>query len=80
MRRFRGSTDLLWHDVQHGDLTAWLLNQGQVTGTKSLSVLCGADTGCSQAYRVIGAADFNGDGTGDVLFYDEQSGAVTSLR
>jgi hypothetical protein len=73
-----GNMDLLWHDTNHGDLTAWLLDHGRVTSTSSLSRLCGAGDGCSQSWRVVGAADLNGDSTGDVLFYNAETGQLST--
>jgi uncharacterized protein (DUF2141 family) len=65
-----GKPDLLWHNQVSGDLKVWLLDRGTMTADSPLSPDGVADT----KWQVRGLADFNGDGHGDILWQNQQTG------
>jgi len=73
-----GRVDLLWHNAQTGEVSAWLLNGATVTGTQSLSWRCDAASGCSSAWRAVALGDFNKDGQTDVLWHNAQTGELST--
>lgn len=72
-----GRVDLLWHNAQSGELSAWLLNGATVTGAQSLNLRCDAASGCSAAWRAVSVGDFTKDGRTDVLWHNAQSGELS---
>jgi hypothetical protein len=73
-----GRVDLLWHNAQSGELSAWLLNGATVAGAQSLSWRCDAASGCSSAWRAVAVGDFNKDGLTDVLWHNAQTGELSA--
>src|SRR5262249_25626901 len=71
-----GNDDILWHNDATGGLQAWLLNGAQVTGTLTLSKICGVAGGCWPRWQIIAIGDFNMDGFDDLFWYDTQTGKV----
>jgi hypothetical protein len=70
---------LMWFNPGSGVVKSWLLNgAGQVTGSQSLSLLCGAGNGCSATWVPIGLGDVNGDGHTDLMWGNPGSGVVQS--
>jgi hypothetical protein len=67
-----GSPGLLWQDPVSGASQIWILGGG-VTGLSPISAvnLSGPNT-----WRIVGCADFNGDGQPDVVWQDPVSGAA----
>jgi hypothetical protein len=73
-----GHADVLWQNVQSGQMFAWLLDgSGNVIGTQTLSGTCGAADGCSSNWKVVGLGDFNNDGPIDVLWHNAQTGQLS---
>jgi hypothetical protein len=73
-----GNTDVLWFNQTTGQIGAWLLNGPKVIGEQFLSWSCSVASGCATTWRIIGAADVNGDGHTDLTWYDATSGVVAS--
>jgi hypothetical protein len=74
-----GTSDVLWHNRNTGELSVWMVGAGgEVTGKQSLSWKCNAKSGCAGGWRVIDIADFNQDGTTDVLWFDKNSGTLSA--
>jgi len=48
---YDGNIDLLWYNSVTGEVSAWLLNGTNVTGTMSLSWRCAASTDCSHLWK-----------------------------
>jgi FG-GAP-like repeat len=72
-----GTSDVLWHNVGTGELSAWLLAaNGTVNGKQALSWKCGSD--CTQDWKPIGVGDLNGDGISDVLWHNAGTGEVST--
>ena len=68
-----GRSDLLFHQKSTGAVAYWLINNSG-TGIKSLgnySVNMPVD-----AYRILGARDFDGDNRADVLFQERSTGLI----
>lgn len=68
-----GRTDLLWYNGKTGALSAWLLNGGTVLQNVSYGTV--NRTG---GWVPAGLDDFNGDGKGDVLLFNSNTGGVAS--
>lgn len=69
-----GASDLAWLNT-NGTVEVWLLNTAPSTvvkGFQTLSATCGGT--CAQDWRLVGAADFNGDGFADLLWYNWKDG------
>jgi hypothetical protein len=74
-----GLTDVLWHNAQTGELSAWILNgAGVALSTQSLSWRCDAASGCSTRWKVVGSGDLNQDGHRDLLWYNATTGQVSA--
>ena len=72
-----GIGDVLLHNAATGELQAWLLNSfDAVIGTQTLSRRCGTSDGCSQTWKPVGVGDFNHDGTSDILWHNDKTGAL----
>jgi hypothetical protein len=76
-----GVPDILWHNPTTGELSVWLLsslNTGQVIKSQSLSWKCDTQSGCANAWKVVGVSDMNSDGNADVVWFNSSSGVVSS--
>jgi hypothetical protein len=68
---------LLWHDPNVGTVRVWVFNSsGQVQGTYDLSQSCGRALNCSQDWSAMITADFDGDGTSDLLWWNRSTGVL----
>jgi FG-GAP-like repeat len=68
---------ILFHNRNTGELQTWLLDgSGGVTGVQSINARCGDGDICSADWNVVGTGDFNGDGFGDVLWYNANTGGL----
>ena len=63
--------DVLWFNTSTGHIDEWQMNNGR--WTKSVDL--GASHG-STDWKVAGIGDFNGDGTGDILWVNGKTGSV----
>ena len=69
--------DILWHNPLTGELQIWFVDAaGMVEDVQSLSWRCGADSGCSAAWKAVGTGDFNQDGNTDVLWHNLVTGEL----
>jgi hypothetical protein len=66
-----GHPDLLWQDPTSGFAQIWYLG-----GPQGTTLLGAANLDQTNPWRIVGTADFNGDGIPDVLWQDPVSGAV----
>ncbi len=66
-----GYPDLLWQDPKSGAAQIWYLG-----GAQGTQLLGAANVEVGNAWRIAGAADFNGDGVPDVVWQDPVSGTV----
>ncbi|HTQ06941.1 MAG TPA: VCBS repeat-containing protein [Polyangiaceae bacterium] len=72
-----GNSDILWYNAGTGQLGYWRLDDsGTVLGVQYLSATCSQASGCASAWRLVGAADANGDGNVDLLWHNSSSGAL----
>ena len=63
------SSDMLFFDPTSGDVDEWVLSHGQRTGSVNVD-----RRHRNFDFRVIGTADFNGDGTSGVFWYNSKTG------
>lgn len=67
------SIDILWHKPSTGDVKLWLMS-----GTSRLSeVQVGSVGATSTSWRPYGVGDYNGDGIGDLYWYNTSTGGLT---
>ena len=65
-------TDVLWHNVDTGELGVWFLDGTTVANPGSLSWQAAESSG----WQAKGTGDFNGDGRTDVLWHNPGTGSV----
>ncbi len=68
-----GYEDLLWRSAL-GFVSGWLM---QETGVQQIASINGAPNAIAASWTAKSLRDLNGDGKSDVLWYNEQSGAVS---
>ncbi len=56
-----GTSDILWHNVNSGDIAEWLIQNGHWAGSVDFGTIAG--------WQVAGIGDFTGGGTSDVLWH-----------
>ena len=66
-----GHPDLLWQDPASGFSQIWYMG-----GPEGITFLSAADLDQTNPWRIVGSADFNGDGVPDVLWQDPTTGTV----
>jgi hypothetical protein len=65
-----GHPDILWHNSSTGEVFVYYMG-----GTGGRTVLSGsAITGAPTVWTIAGVADFNGDGTPDILWHNTSTG------
>lgn len=75
---------LVWHNRYSGEVSVWMVATDgvTVTGATSLSWLCGVEqnngAGCSDQWVARFTADFDGDGNGDLIWYNRHTGQVSA--
>jgi hypothetical protein len=65
-----GQSDLVWRQMQTGDVAVWLLNGATATQAPVVA------SGVPLAWKIAGTGDLDGDGKADVIWRHTQSGAV----
>jgi hypothetical protein len=66
-----GLSDLVWQNTQTGDATVWYLNGGVWSGVRDTFV-----KGFPLNQKIVGVADFDGDGKPDLLWQNQSNGDV----
>ncbi len=66
-----GRSDLLWRNVSTGDNAIWLMNGAAISGSPVF-----INQMKDQGWRMVGAADFDGDGKADILWRNYSTGDV----
>jgi len=65
-----GHPDLIWQDPATGASEVWFMGGAQGTTVGGTAAISGSST-----WRIVGAADFNGDGHPDLVWQDPATGA-----
>ena len=68
-----GRADLLWYNGYTGEVASWLLSGGTFLQLGSYGTVA-----LSTGWTPIGIKDANGDGRGDLLWYNTNSGGVVA--
>lgn len=66
-----GYPDIVWQDPVSGSSQVWFLN-----GMQDISLLGAALISSANPWHIVAVADFNGDGSPDVVWQDPNSGAA----
>jgi hypothetical protein len=67
-----GKPDLIWQHRANGQVAAWIMNGPKYVQSRNITGQTG-EKGAS----IVGAGDFDGDERTDLVWYNEQTGAVT---
>ena len=67
-----GKADVLWRNTTSQKLVIWTMNGNAKTG----NIIPSPDQAVDANWEVTGAADFNGDGHRDMLWYNQTSGKI----
>ncbi len=67
-----GRADILWRNTTSQKLVVWTMNGAAKVG----SIIPSPDQAVDANWEVAGAADFNGDGNRDLLWYNQTSGRI----
>jgi hypothetical protein len=67
-----GKPDLIWQNRTNAQVAVWIMNGPKYVQSRTVTGHV-ADKGA----RLVGAADFDGDRRTDLVWYNEQTGAVT---
>jgi hypothetical protein len=73
-----GESDILWYNQSTGDLSVWLLQNGNVIGRPFLSWQCPDWNGCQPAWKIVDAMDIDGDGNVDLTWFNPQTGVLSN--
>jgi YD repeat-containing protein len=71
-----GKPDLLWQNQSTGDVAVWTFSNQQRITTLWLSLLSGTHGDSDLNWKVVGAADMDGDGKLDLVWSHAQTGAL----
>ena len=69
-----GKSDLVWQERSGGWIAVWLMNGTQLAKSLGLSPEQVSDT----AWRIVGAADMNGDGKQDLVWHHAKDGYIAA--
>jgi hypothetical protein len=71
-----GKTDILWHNAQTGHIQVWLLDGTRVAGRPEITYENGQVAAIGPPWRIVGAGDFNGNGTSDIVWHNDETGHI----
>ncbi|HEY0838525.1 MAG TPA: FG-GAP-like repeat-containing protein [Azospirillum sp.] len=71
-----GKADILWHNLQSGNVSMWLMDGTTVTSAARVQSN-GQDLLLPAHLKAVGTGDFDGDGKADILWHNLQSGNVS---
>ena len=62
------TSDILWYNVQTGDVSDWKMSNGQWAGSEDIGTHPGS------GWQIAGVGDFFGTGLNDILWYNQGTG------
>jgi hypothetical protein len=68
--------DVIWQHATNGKIAAWLFIGATRTATPLFATLSGTSVEADLDWKIVGAADMNGDGHTDILWRHRISGAL----
>ena len=69
-----GHPDILWQHQTTGSLSVWLMNGTSLASLATVTPGVVSDTN----WKIVGVADFNGDGQPDILWQHQTTGSLSA--
>jgi hypothetical protein len=69
-----GNADILWHHADTHETQMWFMNQERLVRRGTVLGEDGDPVFIGPPFRIVGAADFDGDGKSDILWYNDITG------
>src|SRR6185312_12610408 len=69
-----GQNDIIWHNSETNETQIWMMNGHQITGRPNVVDESGSQMVIGLPWSITGTADMNGDGRGDIVWHNAQTG------
>ena len=73
---FGHHADILWHNSETHETQIWLMDRNKVIGRRTVAGDGGSAIFIGPPWRIVGAADYNGDGMADILWHNSETNEV----
>jgi hypothetical protein len=68
--------DVVWRNAVSGELDLWAMNGSVITNSSQITDSLGHTIRPDTSWTMVGDGDFNGDGTSDLLWRNQNTGAM----